>query len=113
MSAEWIRTAKVGDKVWCVDATWDELRDQRRSPLVHGAVYTILSLGMGRGVFHDGTVSEDIAVELVEVKNPADKRKDGHPGFYWKRFRPVRPTSIDIFTDMLKTTPADQPMEVA
>lgn len=112
MSADWIKTAKVGDRVVCIDATVSVSGRLVLDCLSVGAIYTISSLEEN----HDG-----IAVDLKECPYPF---RDPIPGYLFEigyrasRFRPVQPrkTDITIFTDMLKpvSEPADNPIhEVA
>lgn len=109
--SEWIKTAKVGDKVQCVN-TWsltDGLGRGDEIGPVAGEIYTIREIG-----FLYPPMPETLCVRLCEIKNP--ERMYFHPrcGFSenWEsafgafRFRPIRPTNISIFTDMLKTAPA-------
>ena len=112
---EWIKNAKVGDKVECV-STWDGITYYGEVGPVAGSVYTIREIGILNPDY-----PEMVTVRLVELVNEAREysltRLVGHasfePSFDARRFRPVEPrkTDISIFTDMLKT--ADKPLEVA
>ena len=106
---DWIKTAKVGDQVECIIAGvlackgyrffFFERHREFGSNLVKGKIYTITSIGIETEVVTPATA--------IKVNGAAF---DGFPeiGFPVRWFRPVihRPTSISIFTDMLKTAPA-------
>jgi hypothetical protein len=93
MSADWIKTAKVGDKVVCVDPTNDPFIKN----VTKGRVYTIRGFIEWYGEV--GFYLEELTNEMCLVGVEWAYRSD--------RFRPVHPrkTDISIFTDMLKTEP--------
>lgn len=86
---DWIKTAKVGDRVVCIDA--DDLSTCR--PLKCGDVYVIREIIEWHGEF---------GIFLEEIHNEANLW--GEYGYYARRFRPVTPrkTDIAIFERMLK-----------
>ena len=97
MTPDWIRLAKVGDKVVCVDA--DDAN------LTLGETYTIASITTGRFNNSKYGCVHNVCITLKEA-NP----KKGSVGFIPQRFRPIEPrkTDISIFTRLLITAPADQ-----
>jgi hypothetical protein len=85
---------EVGQLVVCVDGSGFEPRD---APFPsRGAIYAIRGTDM---CWQDGTP----VVYLEEIIRPPDPANaeinfpGGETGFYARRFRPVRPTSIEIF----------------
>lgn len=109
MTPDWIRTAKIGDKVVCVDDSEGRVDIASiKYRLKIGAVYTLSEITMQ---FSEPAVSVD------EIPS----QYLGHDGFYYTgymaaaRFRPVEPrkTSIEVFTNLLITAPADNQMEDA
>lgn len=104
--ADWIRTAKVGDKVQCIDdGAGGEKHWDKGEEIFCGQVYTI------GGIFID---DEDcICLELIEVKRTELARivwGGRRLGYLYSRFRPVEPrkTDITVFTDMLRTVPVEE-----
>lgn len=98
--AEWIKSAKVGDKVVCVEVGWSDAVDEIVPEF--GRVYTIRDIEVDwDGVFF----------KLSEIKNEPTWYSDGffECVFEAENFRPVQPrqTDISIFTRLLNTTPAD------
>ena len=97
----WIKHAKVGDRVVCVDA--EQYRPGLNETLpISGEVYTISWIG-----HYKWTSVSGIGIRLSELDR-------FHPfGAY--RFRPVqsRPTDISIFERLLSSTPADLVEETA
>lgn len=103
--SSWIKTAKAGDKVCCVNDnphpfTWD----QEEAPKI-GAVYTISDIWIEEGL---------TAFDLVEIKRSDRSRKHWsmfglRVGYSAHRFRPVQPrkTDISIFTRILNTAPSE------
>jgi len=109
MSAEWIKTAKVGDKVVCVDDVNRTIRidDGFVERPVSGVVYTIRDIVVGKS-----SEGPDIGFRLVEIVNQPhdyddlfDRKVFVEVSFKASRFRPIAPrkTDISIFTDMLKS----------
>lgn len=76
---EWVKNAKVGDKVVCVD-------NYNNEPLVIGRVYTVS--GVGVAIFADNPSYQDIAFDVEGVKPiraPANS-------FHWACFKPLKST---------------------
>jgi hypothetical protein len=104
--SEWIKTAKVGDKVVALSFTGSEGGYGDEILPIEGTVYTIRDI-----MFHEGA----ICFRLEEIRN--DVRLylvDGAPcvceiTFKWSRFRPVQPrqTDISVFERLLNTVPSD------
>lgn len=98
--ADWIKTAKVGDKVVCVsEFSKSEQHEPWETFPVLGGVYTI------RDIFPR---QSGIYLVFEEIVNP--KAHYGDSGFTEakfsaRRFRPVTPrkTDISVFERMLKT----------
>lgn len=98
----WWKTAKVGDKVVCVDempklfgqrgnAVWDT-----GEKLALGAVYTIAAIFEA----HDGSIH----LELLEVcRTPLSKKMYGSVGYAATRFRPVQTKSTETGMAILKS----------
>lgn len=100
MTADWIRYAKVGDKVVCVDAANRPGRFWRRErKLVAGSVYTITGIFVSEMLLDPGEILFEFA-EMGKFVDAAGRRL----GYRACRFRPIQPskTDISIFTDMLK-----------
>lgn len=110
----WIKSAKVGDKVVCVDAA-------ERNPVVHfnllpgmdglreGAIYTV------RSMYFD-PLWRKVLLRVEEIERlpfgyVAFTGEEFETGFDPMRFRLIasKATDITIFTDMLK--PVNQPVE--
>lgn len=108
MSAEWIKTAKVGDKVTPI-AEWPNTREHDNEILPKfGEVYTIRSIEIDA----DGP-----GIRLIEIVNQKQIYRDG-ASLLWCEcnyaaagFRPVEPrkTDISIFTGMLNPKRATEP----
>ena len=104
----------LGQKVICVrDSNWP------RGPYGYtptlpqkGVVYTIRAIVPCRALFG----RDEDGLHLVEIVNPTLPRKsgwvNGELAFRISRFRPVRTTSIDVFTKMLKPVPVSEPAEL-
>ena len=78
-----------------------------------GGVYTIRDIFDGRIYGHD-----EPALLLVEIVNPVreyvshlGRRVTCEPFWLSFRFRPVRATSIDIFTKLLEPVPGREPAD--
>lgn len=96
-------TFKPGDEVVCVDENPNpDFRGVVTYP-VRGKRYTI------RGIYPADQYGPD-SVWLEELRNPIGDFIDGtmEPSFGAHRFRPVRKTSISIFTSMLTPTPSKE-----
>ena len=102
----WIQTAKVGDKVQCVDDAIAFGYPKKEARPTAGVVYTIREII----VDYPAKAEEKFApfIRLVEIVNPLLEYREAwiEAAFSFRRFRPVRPTDISVFTDMLKTAPA-------
>lgn len=87
---EWIKAAKVGDKVVC--CIGDGV--VRCKPLDVNSIYTVREIAEWKGT---------IGVRLAEVRNALDPF-DFEYSYLPSRFRPVQPrkTDINMFTDILK-----------
>jgi hypothetical protein len=107
--SEWIKTAKVGDKVQCVRAT--------------GIPYHAIvapSEGDVCAIREIVTHGDEILLRLDEYRNELmtcinhGERFFVEPAFCHTRFRPVMPrkTDISIFTRLLNTAPAQIPEAV-
>jgi hypothetical protein len=104
---DWIKTAKVGDNVVCVDGAWSPRQrraaDRQGLPLPEeGGIYTIRTIGV--------VIPGRVHVRLEELINPIlDYAFKGpiEQAFDHVMFRPVQPrkTDISIFTRLLNTTP--------
>jgi hypothetical protein len=95
----------IGQKVVCVNVTPSShpLAANKCHLLRKGDVYTIRDIDVRFASLHG-----DITIRLEEIRRPIQqpcKIPDWEPGFASRRFRPVRTTSIDIFTSMLAPTP--------
>jgi hypothetical protein len=105
--SEWVKSAKVGDKVVCISRlgaiTNRIFAEAMVDPPSEGSVYTIAEIGHMEG--------EPVAfVRLVEfplVNHP--RYRPGQPRFGANHFRPVSPrkTDISVFTDLLNTDPVE------
>lgn len=94
----WIKYAKPGDKVVCVNAEWEIVLDHGPGPDPEpNQVYTIEIIE---------EFASDIFLFLREL--------GGGYGFSYDGFRPVpkRDTDISIFTEMLNKAPAKTLEEV-
>lgn len=102
--SEWIKYAKVGDKVQCIWADWRI--DQYQAALTYGIdlpqkneIYTVRSI--------DETILGGLGIRLMELVNPIvcyEDVGDAEQRFSPLCFRPV--PDISIFTDMLNAAPA-------
>jgi hypothetical protein len=92
---EWIKTAKVGDKVVCVRDDIDGGYPNREKRPLEGIVYTIREICEGYPSDIDG---RGIAIRLVEIVNPKIRYTEGlhEPAWSAHRFRPVTPRKTDI-----------------
>lgn len=103
--SEWIKTAKVGDKVQCVDDAIIHGYPGKEIRPCAGMVYTI------REIIVDYPARSGAEfcpfIRLAEIVNSVLIYREGpcEAAFSFRRFRPVRPPDISIFTDMLKTAP--------
>mgnify|MGYP001610460208 CR=1 FL=1 len=92
----------IGQKIVLINDKWSADADKYvPNRPVKGGVYTI------RG-FDGGQLDPDeFGVFLEEMVNPERDYLGGRQegSFYAHRFRPVRTTSIDVFTAMLAPTP--------
>lgn len=88
----WILTAKVGDKVVCVDNS--PLACGHKSGLHKGRVYEIDDIVEGWGRRPDGEVRWEVGLVIVGYKHP-NPLNLGHAIGAW-RFRPVTPRNTDI-----------------
>ena len=86
--SEWIKTAKIGDKVVCIDRDWVNVYGLPSPSPEFGAVFTIADIV---------AVKHEVYLFFVEI--------EGGWGYEAIGFRPVEPrkTDIRVFTDMLKT----------
>jgi hypothetical protein len=103
----------VGQHVVCVDMTprargLSPTYADTRFPVV-GGIYTIRRIYDARPLGHD-----DLAILLREVRNRprpymSATGRDVRCEQFWLgfRFRPVRPTSIDVFRRLLESVPAE------
>jgi hypothetical protein len=90
--AEWIKTAKVGDKVVCVNNVPREpgtVFDDEERPVI-GKVYTIRAMWVDT----DG----DIVMDFEELRRSQDTHDEYgcYCGYAAYRFRPVTPRMTDI-----------------
>lgn len=92
MSAEWIKTAKVGDKVVCIEGCTS-------FALYENHVYEITEIGTG--MMGHGMISVAGTVGGI----------DTIPHWFATRFRPVHPRKTDIAWayELLNNVPAKQP----
>jgi hypothetical protein len=108
--SDWIKTAKVGDKVVCVD-------DAPHAPHTvsgytvlpeKGRVYTIRGIVVG----HQWLINYGDGVFLNEIVRPSGGRTGVEQPWNVTRFRPVQPrkTDISVFTALLKSTPTHKPV---
>lgn len=86
---DWIKTAKVGDMVVCVEAC-------KSYGLIKGSVYKIIEIGVG---------IEGLPMISVDRKMGLPST----PDWYARRFKPTVPrkTDISIFTRMLTKVTED------
>lgn len=105
--SDWVKTAKVGDRVVCVDDQFpgNSFYAQTNTP-AKGQTYTIRGIFP---VFHED--KEHICLRLMEIVNPERDYEIGvvEPGFLVRRFRPVEPrkTDISVLTVLLSSAPAE------
>ena len=97
---------EVGKQVVCIDmGPWTNFDTGKRvkfqTPIMD-MVYTIRSLQPFPWDMH--------GLRFEEIRNEPAMSRDGmmEPSFHVVAFRPVRPTSIDIFTEILKKTPTPE-----
>lgn len=90
---------RAGMKVVCVDADAGPLGWGKGGRPVEGAVYTITSVHLSRGI---------PTVWLAEIaRTPLCQAMHGRTvGYYARRFRPVKITDISTFKAMLVPTPS-------
>lgn len=76
----------VGQKVCCIDDSPGDVKRFRQYRLEKGTVYTVSAIASHKGA---------PLIQVAELPVPEN--------CYWRasRFRPVRTTSIEVFTDML------------
>lgn len=91
---------EIGQQVVCIKGKWRHAYlkpEQMNGFPVRGCVYTIRDYALPGPDF----------VLLAEILNPTFPSARGpyEPGFYECSFRPVRKTSIDVFTELLVTPP--------
>lgn len=89
--SEWIKTAKVGDKVVCVDAANVPGKVWRHGDAIfEGQIYAILDMW----VDHEG----DVVLEFVEKRRSwkTSAELGFRAGYKARRFRPVTPRNADI-----------------
>lgn len=75
---EWVKNAKVGDKVVCVD-------NRNNEPLVIGHIYKIKEISVGLTT-NEGVVS--VGFKLDEVTPTSN----GNTQFHWACFKPLKST---------------------
>jgi hypothetical protein len=99
---------QVGQKVVCVDDRWSRSRYRPTDPK-RGAVYTVRAIAPCKDHGHN----ED-GLHLVEIVNkprshrcPDGRRRKCEAAYRMSHFRPLRMTSIDIFTRMLEPAPRE------
>ena len=93
---------RLRQKVVCVNDKWDaDANKYVPNRPRKGGVYTI------RGFDADPFDPNEPGVYLEEMVNPERDYLNGRieGSFYAHRFRPIRTTSIDVFTAMLAPTP--------
>lgn len=90
--SDWIETAKVGDKVVCIDIT--PLAEGVDTGLILGKVYEIIDIRSGIGRLPNGDIREEVVLELAGYTHPRIKRLGNAIGAF--RFRPVEPRKTDI-----------------
>jgi hypothetical protein len=98
----------VGQRVVCVNTrNWsDRSRDRPKYPK-RGAVYTVRAIVVctDRGYDEDGLYLEEIVNKPRLYEDPQGQLMKCEVAFRMSRFRPVRTTSIDVFTQMLEPVP--------
>lgn len=67
-----------------------------------GMVYTVRDIVDGKLVGNNKTY-----IRLEEIVNPIEPRYGYEPAFHVLNFRPVKPTSIEVFNAMLKPVKED------
>ena len=105
----------VGQKVVCVDNRPRVDCSGRRSGHgdeqlpEQGAVYTVRAIVPGKpyGYEHDGVLLEEIVNPVRRYQAPSGPVRAELFFAAW-RFRPLRSTSIEVFTRMLKPPPVEQ-----
>lgn len=99
----------VGQKVVCVNTrNWP--RDSYRPTLPkRGAVYTVRAIVpcRGQGYDEDGIRLAEIVNPTLSLRCPNGQRIWTELAFRMSRFRPVRTTSIEVFTQMLESVPQE------
>ena len=95
----------IGSQIVCIDA---EPHTRYSAPgssgtldgLTEGQVYTVKSIYVNKPTGR-------VCVELCEIERKTFPWQKNSIGFCCARFRPVKKTSIDVFTRMLTNIPAD------
>lgn len=86
----------LGQQVVCIEKESDGRSNGYMGPVpVEGQVYTIENIYRAS--------DETLMLELVELPSPRDEMWDA--GFCASCFRPVRKTSIEVFTKLLAPLP--------
>lgn len=97
---EWVKTAKVGNKVVCVSIPTGQEQDEIFPTI--GEVYTIRDVEVFEG---------EVFLRFMELRNPVKRYGNdyGECLFGSWRFRPVhcRLTDISVFTRLLNTVPSE------
>jgi hypothetical protein len=97
--SDWIKNAKPGQQIVCIDA------DGSCGTLEERRIYTISDVVETYGCGTSRNISQwtDIDVRLIETSPPVDL-----DGFHPRRFRPLQPRQTDIsaLTALLNFAPA-------
>lgn len=90
---------KVGDKVVCINDTFDAIRRENLNLPVKDEIYTVREVRT--------STEKPLNLLLEEVVNIARQWKDffGEPSFDISRFRPLKESSIEIFQKLLIDPP--------
>lgn len=110
--SEWVKTAKVGDKVMCIkdDPRTDRSDSARITFPVKGRVYTIrqVLVGLIKGDPVPAFLLDEITHPMAEYKTP-DGVRLAEICFDARRFGPIqmRQTDISIFQRLLHTAPSE------
>jgi hypothetical protein len=89
---------EIGQQVVCISVKFTEQKLWRKTarsiPKLHG-IYTIRDIYEWNGL---------VGLYFHEILNPSAQFIDGYgePCFNAKNFRPVKPTSIEVFTELLE-----------
>lgn len=111
--SDWIKKAKVGDRVVCINDEWDWTAscDGYSIPTRLPMINEVLTISEILSPEQSGLRSRVVGLIFEEIeKRQSDGPLSAVINFAFYCFSPIidRPTSISIFTDMLKTEPVKE-----